>query len=80
MVTVGNQGRDDRYIRLWQGIKYFTSRGEQIVWLSRFRQSVSFYHGGNDWIDFLMRTIRQEKEGIVVNCVVFIPSIIYNFF
>ena len=38
MVTVGKQGQDDRYIRLW---RYVTSRGEHIVRLSRFRPSIS---------------------------------------
>ena len=71
MVTVGNQGRDDRYIRLWRSnisLPAVSRSCDCHVFDNTFRS-----------IDFLMRTkkaIRQIKEGIVF----FIPGIIYNFF
>ena len=52
MVTVGNQGQDDRYIRLW---RYVTSRGEQIVRLSRFRPSISIMADNREVRELLER-------------------------
>ena len=76
MVTVGNQGQDDRYIRLWRC--NMSNPGESRwcdchVFGQAFLSWQITEKSENDWID-LRRTIRKVKEGIVIS----IFSIIYN--
>ena len=66
MVTVGNQGQDDRCMRLWRRNFSVTSRGEQIVRLSRFRPSVPIMADNREVRTIgsicVRRNIRQVKE------------------
>ena len=80
MVRVGNQGQDDRYIRLWRCNMSHPAVSRSCdchvfgqVFLSwQITEKCQRAIGSI----FVRRTIRQVKEGIIF----FIFSIIYNFF